>query len=478
MKETKIIQLLSQLNPSEFKRFDRFVHSAYFTQHEKTIHFFDLIKENYPSFDSPEITHENLFSLLYPNETFDDGKMRTLRKYLLQLLLKFFAISEIEENELALQQLQVRALLNKGVARYLPRILQETEDLYQKIAIKDIETLQLSCELEELKLEYGNLYEDRWNSRDFSQIHLALDIFFVTKKLKYASAVFSYQTIFNTDESLLNFLEEILEYCEKSFTLLPLITLYYYHSVCILMGREAASHYRQLYELLEKEITSLKGEEIINAYTILLNYNNKQYRSGNEGSLREMLTVYRSMIDKDLLFQGGLPSVNYYKNVVTIALQLQEYDWTENFIKTCLERLEEPYRLEAFNYNMGHLLFYRGNYKEAMQHLQQAEFLDPFYRIGYNMLLLKIYFETGETEPFLALCISFRTYLHRKSEMSESRRLPYLNFVKYIKQLFLYKLEKKGNPVKIKQELGSSESLVEKGWLSMKAEALTAGTYV
>lgn len=50
-----------------------------------------------------------------------------------------------------------------------------------------------------------------------------------------------------------------------------------------------------------------------------------------------------------------------YKNIVIAALRAGEFEWTEQFIKSYKNKLNEKFRINAFNYNMGYLLFLKVN---------------------------------------------------------------------------------------------------------------------
>jgi hypothetical protein len=59
--------------------------------------------------------------------------------------------------------------------------------------------------------------------------------------------------------------------------------------------------------------------------------------------------------------------------------------------------------------------------------------------MGYNLsaksMLLAIYYEIDADDALLSIMDSFKTYLHRHKDIAVSRRVPYLNLMKYVRKL-------------------------------------------
>ena len=127
MHKSKLIQIMSTLSPAEMGRFDKYVHSPFFTVHQDTIRLFEIIKEAYPEFNEDEMSPETIYAKIYPNTLFNDSRLRTLRKYLLKLLLGFLAFIESEKNEWNEDLQQLEALFNRNLDKHFYKQLEEAE---------------------------------------------------------------------------------------------------------------------------------------------------------------------------------------------------------------------------------------------------------------------------------------------------------------------------------------------------------------
>ena len=68
MEDSKLIQLVKTFSKTEFNDFGKFVKSPFFNESQKLILLYELLKENYPVFNSGLFNNRKIFELLYPEE--------------------------------------------------------------------------------------------------------------------------------------------------------------------------------------------------------------------------------------------------------------------------------------------------------------------------------------------------------------------------------------------------------------------------
>lgn len=190
--------------------------------------------------------------------------------------------------------------------------------------------------------------------------------------------------------------------------------------------------------------------------------------------LKEMFHIYRLMLDKDLLFESSMISSVHYRNLVSIALKLNEFDWAEEFILSYRDKIEVAYSDSLFHYNLARLYFSRREYQKVLPHLQKFTPIDAINKFSYNQLLMETYYECGEEEGFFSLCVSFRTYIKRSKSLSENYKTAYLNFISFSKKLFQIKINpiRKFSPTQIQKEFQEMQLLEDRGWLAEKLAEL------
>ena len=466
MQHTRLFTLLGTLDPSEWRRFDRWVHSPWVHQHQDTIRFWELIEQE----GLEEHSAETAFAQLYPDQPYDDAQMRTLRKYLLRLLLDFLAQESVEQDHWMKTYQGLKALRSKGAEKVFARQLQQADQRLNQHQAHDADHYLRRYWVEGLKLEYAAQHSPRllWDSlQDANQ---ALDTHYLAEKLLLLMGAASRQGLTNASPENLPLAEVVIGQVALTYGEQPPLIQACYQAYQAMVQRDDAqlTAYRELRHLLQQAGHRLARELRINLYLSAINVANACYQRGQEEFLREMLDLYREMLAQGLLQTGGLLSVHNYKNIVTLALRLGEYEWTEQFIENHQIDLPERTQPGVYHYNLANLRSHQGHYREALRHLQQVEFLDPFYQIGYKMLQLKIYYECDEIEALLSLATTFRTFVRRQRHLPEQRKQAYLNFIRFARALFMVKLGRQSNLAALAEEIEAAGALIEKGWLKGK----------
>jgi hypothetical protein len=470
MQHTRLFTLLGTLDASEWRRFDRWVHSPWVHQHQDTIRFWELIDQAGLS----ALTAETAFAQLYPAEPYRDEQMRTLRKYLLRLLLDFLAQESVEQDHWMKIYQGLRALRSKGAESVFERQLQQADQRLAQTQALDAEHYLRRYWVEGLKLEYAAQHSPRllWDS--LQGANQAVDTYYLGEKLLLLMGAASRQGLTDASPENLPLAEVVIGQVALTYEQQPpLIQACYQAYQAMVQGEDAQlTAYQQLRQLLQEVGHRLARELRINLYLSAINVANARYQRGQEDFLREMLDLYREMLDQGLLQTGGLLSVHNYKNIVTLALRLGEYAWTEQFIEASQIDLPAEAQLGVYHYNLANLRSHQGRYREALRYLQQVEFIDPFYQIGYKMLQLKIYYECNEIEALLSLATTFRTFVRRQRQLSEQRKQAYFNFTRFTRALFMVKLGRQSNLDALAEAIEAAEALIEKGWLKAKLEEL------
>jgi tetratricopeptide (TPR) repeat protein len=246
-----------------------------------------------------------------------------------------------------------------------------------------------------------------------------------------------------------------------------------YHKIALTyLENENADHYMRLMELLDKYGDRFPKEEVLDMYTHALNYCVARINAGHLNFSQEMLSVYKVLINKELIYENGYITLYDIKNIVTVALRVGDLDWTENFMHEYKERIAPEYRESVYTYNLANIHYHKKEFSKALKLLQAVEINDIYYNLGAKVLLLKTYFELDEAEPFYSLVDAFTNYLKRNKLISESNRTVTLNFVKYTKKLMQMRLGSKTLPDEVRQELSGLNEVANLQWLLEKLDGM------
>lgn len=446
------------------------MHSPFFVTHKDTIRLFEDIAHFYPELDTPQLEREQVYARLFPDRPYDDAHLRTLRKYLLQHLYRFLIEIELEMNELTQNYLKLQALSRRELEKDFLSILEKERSQLHRFPYRNADYFLNQFQLENTALVYGFTHS-RWAKKEQEALISALDHFYLAEKLRFCCSVMNVRNVFS-EEGEIPLLQEIMAYCETHQHELPTIVQAYYHLLSLSTSETPHPHYEALRKLATGDFGQFPPDDWVNIYYAMINYCNHLYRTGELAYLREMFDLYKEMLERNLLLEEGILATNNYKNITTLGLRLGEYEWTAHFIESFKEKIEPEFREGVYNYNMAHLYAYQGEYSKALRHLQLIDFIDPFYRMSYNILLLKIYYECYEVEALLALCESFRAFVRHKKELSKTHQLAYINFARFTRALFMIKIGRDKKPEKLKAQIEACEALIERQWIMEKLEDL------
>jgi hypothetical protein len=176
------------------------------------------------------------------------------------------------------------------------------------------------------------------------------------------------------------------------------------------------------------------------------------------------------MLDAGILFREGRLTQWDFKNLVSLGLRLEEFDWIKNFMEQYSDRLAPEHRENVRSFNQANLEFHLGNFDRTLSLLQEVEFTDVYYHLDSKALLLKTYYQTGEWDSLQSLIEAFKVYLKRNRAISEYQRTVYGNLVRFTATLLRYKRGKNVNLQDLAQEIEACREIANIAWLKATVE--------
>jgi hypothetical protein len=210
----------------------------------------------------------------------------------------------------------------------------------------------------------------------------------------------------------------------------------------MIQNQEDSRFYNQVKSQLADNLDKFPNEELRTLYDYLRNYCIRKLNSGETNYYQEVLNLYQFLLENKIIFKNGYLSEWDYKNIITVGLRLQSYEWTENFIKKYKNSLPKSVQENAFIYNLASFYYETHEYKKSLQLLHEVKFTDTSYHLGAKIIQLKSYYELEETEPFYALIDAFQIYVKRNRQLSDYRKTAYINLVKVTKKVYKLKEQK------------------------------------
>lgn len=470
MERTKLFVLLRCLDPKERRWVAGYFCQPYLAEKHATwrqlLNY--LLDQTHQS--QPKIDRKTIFIILFGIKTpYDDLRMRHIATNVLQQVETALAYYYAQRDDVLWLPLQTLRLYSRkqlakhynGAIENIKRHLSENEYRHADYFLQ--------------KYRYFNLQEQFNNNRTdpAKQIALveasnSLDVFYIAAKLRMMAALGTLQQVHTTDRRVALADMILLAVAQNpDYRQYTAIAAYYY---CINMqqssGTDSDTWFEQLTELLLRPQLDLPFDEAQEIYFFGLNYCAVQINKGRDAYLQQIFALYQTGLPKQWLLDDGTTlSVFNYKNITTVALRLQQYDFVHRFLHENKALLPAAQRESAFTYNIANYHFYRREYDQVLPLLQQVSHDEIFYTLDARLLLLKTYYELDETEALLSLVDSTRQLLQRTKQLNRERQKTYRNFLKFVRKLSNLPPKATQKMIALRQQIAQTTHLADKKWL-------------
>ncbi|MBY5958431.1 hypothetical protein KUV50_09830 [Membranicola marinus] len=323
------------------------------------------------------------------------------------------------------------------------------------------------------ELDYGNNFRSgsAWKKSNIDRIDENLNAFFVLEKLRLALSIYSRQKYIQYEKEL-PFLEVIFQLIDSgNLDDYPLIRLYYY-AVLTYQNEDGD----QMYFNLKAGLNALplqKGNDYVRELiTIALSYCIGKINQNQSSFYREALDWYQMMIRASILVENEHLAATTYRNIVLIAIRLQEYDWAINFAEDYSVYLKSDIRESTMMLSLGQIAFNKEDYDQVIRYLMNVDYISLSYNLQSKLILAATYYELGEYDLLSNFLSTFSTYLRRKksglSSEKYDRHQRFINLLNQITKTPDWEHEKWQD---LLHQLQSDHEVVSYSWLVEKIEA-------
>lgn len=455
LKNSKLIEILKTLSPSEFKGFEKYVLSPYFRKGRDLTSYFNILKSFYPDFNDEKLTEEYVFKKLFPEKKTsfkpEGSLMRTLSSELFKLCKEFIVQIELNSDEnrsnfYLLSQLRKRKLYKEFEKEY--HNAEEVQIKTDGGSPEDIiNRYFLVHALGEYHVEMGN-YRSVLNSV-FELGELAIVIalirsFRITELKQLGKRSMDIEDKFLLSENFIKYLD-----VEKLISDMKINNCKYYPHVQVsyaihrmTVNPSGNEHYEELKKLF-KEYQNIFGHtekyiliSVLSSYCINLagkknpEYYNKELFELQDESLK--INAYKWNNDDD--FQIGT-----FRNMVLNAISVKEFDWLEKFINKYCTELNVSHRDNMKFYSLAHLSNAKGEYEKALDYLQKVKFDYFLFKTDIRGLYFRIYYEMDLFEQAFAIIDTIKHYVSTTKDLSVEFKERNSAFLKYASELLRMK---------------------------------------
>lgn len=462
MEKNILWEAICTLGRAERRAFERFVASPFFNRKSQVTALCAYLLSCLENKQTPE--PEAAFAAAFPKTPFSDQKLRLANSDLLSLLEQYWLHAEKfadpARNKIQLAAIYRRRLLDKH-ARISRR---EAAEALQGSSHRDAEHLRARYELE-FETYQAAASAKRYENFNLQEIATLLDQEYCAALLRHVCLALSHQAVFKAEYHF-PMLPAVLQLVEtQHLRTLPAIGPYYHACRFLSEGPETEQHFHAFQEVFSGQEAQLPPSEQRNLVLLALNFGIKKLNVGSGDYWpRATLALYREALQRELLLENGHLSRFAYNNIVGIAARIGEIDWADQFIQDYRPLLERRYREAAFSLNSARVAYLRRDFGKALLHLQHADYKDFISSLNAKILLMKIYFESGETDLLESHIDSTHNYIRRQRAAGYHREM-YLNMLRFTRSVLRVNRFDALETEALRKQIESEKALYEREWL-------------
>ena len=454
IKNNKIFRTLSTFSRKEWLGLMTYCNEK--THHKALLNLLSILEKSFPSF---ELSKTTIHGLLFPESTYDDLKLRQLF-HRLQKITEDYLIQQHAQNDANKDLLLAKHFKSKNLEKQ-HRFFQD-KLLKKQLANIQIQDFKTAYYLETEKMDVLEAKMDRSIEPNLQNVHFTLDKLYLAEKIKLACSAINYSRI-NKHEYDLGFIEDIEEKIQKYITPSD-ISLFALYQTYLFTRYDKEEHFDDLQRILqENEFKKNDVSDII--FTMSINYCIRKINALKPIYFEKLFRVYKAQLTAGCSYDDhGQISPVTIRNILTVALRLKEYEWSEHFVNSHHDKLPILHREDNYNYLMARIHYVKHEYKQSMRLLAQSEPTDFLNNITSRVLLSKCYYETDEYDLLDNSLENFRIYLLRHKNKGY-HFIFHVNFIKYLKQIVKAKYLTKTRRTSFLEKLKSETQIAEKAWL-------------
>ncbi|MBK8555264.1 MAG: hypothetical protein IPL65_05585 [Lewinellaceae bacterium] len=295
------------------------------------------------------------------------------------------------------------------------------------------------------------------------QLTHTADLVYLTQQLRLVCLLTAHSQVYSAPQQEA-WAERVLSMAEKYKLEEHPALVVYLQCYKMLRYPEAEIHFQEFKNALLKLADFFPEEEQHSLYIWAINYCVRRINSAEGRYFGEALDLYKAGLEKGFIFGNGELSRFTYHNIVAAGLHIDDLEWVRFFINEYKNRLAKKYRESSFSFNLARLEFANRNYHFVMELLQKANYRDPLLNLAAKMLLVKTFYETGETELIPSHLDAMRNYIHRKRVIGYHRS-NYLRTIRYFERILNINPMDHRAVKMLRDDLQSEAGLSEKDFL-------------
>ena len=195
MRKSNLLVFLKHFSKRDWRAFKKFVRSPYFNQREDVVRLFDYLDRVLLTQPPSAIHRKKIYNNVYPNESFNEKKLRSTFFTLLKILKKYLALAEWETDPIQNQQYLCKSLRKRGLEVFFKKELINTRKLIENETHRDSKFFQQKYQLETEEALF-TMPQRRSGAMNFQNHAELLNTSYISNLLRLSCNIQSHKTTF------------------------------------------------------------------------------------------------------------------------------------------------------------------------------------------------------------------------------------------------------------------------------------------
>lgn len=476
------IELLESFSKKELQKFNQFVNSPYFNTDIRLINLFNTLKKEVLHKPFTDEQHAKVYKKVFERKRIKElneiekKSLRTKLSKLNQLAQQFLVIESIRENQNSFNDHLLKCLLDKRNFNAFNTLLKREKKRLAAKQRKETDDFEHLYRVEVHYVEYlflsGSLYKK--SQYQFNDVIGKLDIQYLIKKLSLFMAFFSNKLVKSNqsiDSTTLSVTNDLLKL--PRYTIEPYLNIL--NATNNFLQEFSIKSYHNILFLINKYGNSIPLADLKGIYIVILNYLYREIKKGNIDCEKDLVKLYISMDDRNLLLEENLMPVIKLKNITHGMCKNNYLDKAIYFIEKYTPFVRKEDRKSVNSFCLAIVYFYQKDYEKALDHCIQMTSVNQTLETNYRTLVMKIYYERDQsysekTERFYR---SAEKFFNDNKSLSVLNKKSYKNFTQILINLYRFK-HKEGRMTieKLETKLEQQDYNIDKKWLLEKIQEL------
>lgn len=429
---SKLSRYLQSFSPEEWKEFFRW--GKLNITHQDTFDFFEVIVSQGPHYQWED---EDLFGKVFPGMPYNNARLRILKTYLTKEIEKFFVHYELKADVFTKERLLISQFWKRGLWK---EAMTHTDSCYEEAAEQSGGDIDFALEaylFDNIRFQQRLARQSQGSPVSYKGIIGRLDQYYSLAKIRLLCLSLSVRT-FVLQEDYSDEVADILRWFKlHPHNPSPLSSIYYQLLLLLSENENSEEDSGQKFEnYVNLHHQFIQREELVNIFGMMCNFYFGQIDKGNPEAAKKLLATYQQMDNLDLIFGQGTFTLSTVRNIISIGARNGAYEWTTGFLEKAREKLPPEYADDLYFHGLAYLDFERGLYPSVKKNLLKVNFFHAIFKIANDTLLLRTYYELGDSLPFHSLLAAISRYLNRKQGYSAYYIRHVKNFLSTLRILF------------------------------------------